>query len=282
MKQYSALQFTVLSVPAILLLPQVGWVWSCVSVALVLLLVRFVPLKMGSFMLPWNFVAIGASADLLCSAFPNGNILIGLLLLLLAAYAASKGQAVVFRVAAIVFLLHMILYGLLLGFSLPKAEISFGIPKTSIALLSVLAAVPCAMLGKGKLGWKTIILIVGFVTLTALVGKGDFYTAMKSVSVLGAMERLEPLVSVAVTMGGFCLLSMLCCVNETFISQKFPQQQKRTGYLNFLLGGACIWLSRLLGTTVLAIGTAIFWGLLPLLTQFLEKTKKFEKNEKNA
>ena len=282
MKQYCALQFTVLSVPAILLLPQVGWLWSSAAVVIALLLVRFA--QVGAFTLPWNFVAIGASADLLCEAFPNSNILIGLLLLLLAAYAASKGREIVLRVAAIVFFLHIILYGLLLGFSLPKTEVTVDLPQRPLALLSVLAAVPCAMLApnKGKPGWKVIAGIAVFAGLTSLVGKGDFYTAMKSVSILGAMERLEPLVSVAVTMGGFCLLSMLCCVNEKLFSQKFPEQKKWTGYLNFLLGSACIWLSRLLGTTTLAIGTAIFWGLIPLLAQSLGNSKKFEKNEKNA
>ena len=281
MKQYCALQFTVLSVPAILLLPQVGWLWSSAAVVIALLLVRFA--QVGAFTLPWNFLALGASADLLCEAFPNSNILIGLLLLLLAAYAASKGREIVLRVAAIVFFLHIILYGLLLGFSLPNAEISFAAPQKPFALLSVLAVVPCAMLApEKKSGWKVVGAIAVFIVLTSLVGKGDFYAAMKSVSILGAMERLEPLVSVSVTMGGFCLLSMLCCVNEKLISQKFPEQKKWTGYLNFLLGSACIWLSRLLGTTTLAIGTAIFWGLIPLLAQSLGNSKKFEKNEKNA
>lgn len=39
------------------------------------------------------------------------------------------------------------------------------------------------------------------------------YTMAKSVSVFGVMERLEPVVSAALTAGGFCLLSVLCLAN---------------------------------------------------------------------
>lgn len=293
-KQLSALTFCACTIPAILLLPQLGWFWTAVVCAVVGIVFAFA--KKGqptravmSATLVWNLIALGAGADLICRAFPDGTLLIGLLLLLLAAFAADKGSHILLRVGASVVFLLIILYGMLLGFSLPnleKSQLALTRPKHWQAAAGAFTPMLCLFLRKDgeKSGIVFPVAAAALAVLAAMVtaGQSDFYTAMKSVSVLGAMERLEPLVSVALTVGGFCLLGMICTINGKIISDLFPRRKNLSMPFNFFVGGACIWLSRLLGGTILAIGTSIFWGLLPILPQSLENQKKFEKNEKNA
>ncbi|MBE6984532.1 MAG: hypothetical protein E7434_02745 [Ruminococcaceae bacterium] len=292
-KQHSVLLFCAATVPAILVLPKAGWLWAGVTTAIVSILLYTAqkrerntnPIPLAA-LLGWNLLALGAASDLLCSAFEQGNELIGLLLLLLAAYAASKGECTVLRVSAVIAFALTILYGTLLGFSLPEIQKS-NLKPEQMPQWTVLAAALVPMLGlyseeKVSGAWQAVAIVFAILAAVVSAGSRDFYTAMKSVSILGAMERLEPIVSVAVTLGGFCLLGMICSVNETIVQKIYPKAKVFTMPINFLLGGASIWISRLCGGAFLAIGTAIFWGLLPFLPQSLEKEKKFEKNQKNA
>ena len=54
-----------------------------------------------------------------------------------------------------------------------------------------------------------------------------------------------------------------------------PQAEKYAPLGNFLLGGASIWLAAGVGMSVLAVGSAIFWGILPLLILSVAKRKKY-------
>lgn len=293
-KQLAALSFCAATVPCILLLPQAQWLWAGGATALVAVVICLASkramcksrwLLWG--VLAWNFVALGATADALCAAFPDGNVLIGALLLLLAAIAAGKGRAIVLRVGAVSLFILLILYGMLLGFSIPEMQYTEAVKTPAWRSLSAaLTPMLCLFLrDEGEnlpKSWLLGVIVLAVFAAAVTGTNSDFYTAMKSVSILGAMERLEPLVSIALTVGGFCLLGMICCVNEKVILQLLPQKKNPTALLNFFLGAVCIWLSRLLGGAVLAIGTAIFWGVIPCLPQFLENYKKLRKNQKNA
>lgn len=295
-KQLSALTFCAATVPSILLLPQAGWLWAGIAATISALLVFFLqrceiqrtPIWRLS-QLVWNLLALGATAELLCSAFPGGTLLLGILLLLLASYAAAKERNVLLRVGAACVFLLIILYSMLLGFSLPKLSVGQFAVNTNVTW-SVLPVALTPMLSlqlRDREERVHPLWLCGYVVFTVLAavvsaGSPDFYTAMKSVSLMHVMQRLEPLVSVALTIGGFCLMGLLCAVNEKLISEQYSNRKNIAMPLNFLAGGAGLWLSNLLGDAFFAIGTAIFWGVLPLLAQSLEKRKKFEKNENNA
>ena len=288
-KQLGALSFCAATVPSVLFLPQVGWVYAGAAIIIVSILFcvasNFPICKTRRILialLVWNFVALGATADAICAAFPDGNALIGILLLLLAAYAAGKNRILSVGAAALFILL--ILYSMLIGFSIPKMQWQTR-PLNWQILSTALTPMLCLFLRRDH--ERPRLWLIGAILLTVLVaaatGPADsFYTAMKSISILGAMERLEPLVSVALTIGAFCLLGMICTVNETIISKLFASKKNCTDFANFFLGGVGIYLSRVLGSTVLAIGTAIFWGLIPLLPLLVEIGKKLRKNKKNA
>lgn len=310
-RQLSALSLCAFTVPAIAVLPRGGWVsggLAALVTAAVLLLGRGGDLTDRAartaigraalwLLFAWNLVALGAGARLLCGVFPEGNVLVGLLLLLLSAYAASRGR--VARVGAICFFFLIILYSILFGFSLPELNAAWLAPQAPNWRLLPAALVPtCALwLDDGKksrgmggwlLGGTVVALLAGLTTagsLSPAVAAREtlpFYEAAKSVRILGAMERLEPLVSAALTAGGFCMLGLICAVNERLVSVLAPRGKKSAGWINFFCGGVLLWGSGLLPATASAVCTAIFWGVLPVLVQLVVKIKKSEKIEKKA
>ena len=118
-KQLAALSFCAASVPCVLFLPHLGWLYAGGAAIIVAILVclaskfAFRPSRWVSIgLLAWNFIALGATADAICAAFPDGNALIGILLLLLAAYAAEKKR--VMRIGAVAVFILFIIYTMLL------------------------------------------------------------------------------------------------------------------------------------------------------------------------
>lgn len=305
-RQLCALTFCAFTVPAIVVLPRAGWLFgglAVIGVAGLLLWLRprcsglaqnAAETPFGKVALAlttlWNFLMLGAGARLLCGAFPRGNALIGLLLLLLAAYAASRGVEVLVRVGAICFFFLTALYAVLFAFSLPDMKTEWLAPqgKADWRLLSAALLPVCAVWladGKKKIGlWLAgglaFALLAGVVTAGSVSPQFaaqemfPFYSAAKSVRVLGAMERLEPLVSAAVTAGGFCMLGLLCAVNARLCAALAPRAERSMGMTNFLCGGALLWGSSAMPATILAAGTAIFWGIIPLFLPLVVKKEK--------
>lgn len=297
-KQLAALGFCAYTVPAILLLPQTGWLWALIAsvTVAVLLLQKNIQLDCQSTfckgilvaVFVWNLLLLGKFSRLL--AFPENKELIGLLLLLLSAYAA--GKKVVPRVAAVVFFFLAAMYAALLGFALPNIQPERITPTCSTDwTLLPFALAPTLLLyirkdGAATSQWKWllggIILAVLAAVVTAGMNAADFYTAAKSVNILGTMERLEPLVSAALTAGGFCLLGLICEVNQKILCTIFEAQEGQLTPVNFLGGVGGFYLAPQLPSSLIALGTAIFWGAAPFLIQLVVSSKKFEKFEKNA
>lgn len=313
-KQLGALGFCAFSVPAVLILPSVGWLWAGIASVLGAVLLGLLlhlsrnhegslaqmsgktPLGKGLLvlLLLWNLFALGSAARQLCGIFPTAQQtpLIGLLLLLAAAYAAGKKLAPVVAALCLFFLLG--LYGLLFGFSLPNMRPEYLKPVSTVPwekLTAVLAPLSVIYLCRGeKKGRPTWWLLGGvvFAVLAALVTVGSlspaetakstfpFYEAAKSVTVLGAIQRLEPLVSAGLCAGGFCLLSLVCSANGELLHGICPGTEKFSGLINFLAGGGCLWLSGLSSGAFVAAGTTIFWGIFPFILLVLGKQKNIK------
>ena len=313
-RQLGALGFCAFSVPAVLLLPHLGWLWASIAAvcvaALMLLALHLcrkneLPLaptaakwKLGRVLLLlaliWNLLLLGAAAKQLCAAFPDGKNtpLVGLLLLLLAVYAAKRGRGP--RVAAIVFFFLLGIYALLFGFSLTELRGEYLIPETQVDFVGLTAALaPTSLLylcrgGRGTgltwiMGGILLAFAAAFMTAGILsapvAAQQDFalYEAAKSVSIFGVIGRLEPLVSTAVSMGGFCMLCLLCSANGQMLSSLSPKAEKWIVPINLFVPMGFLWLSSFISGVVIAVGTTIFWGIFPLATLLLGTRKKFEK-----
>lgn len=244
----------------------------------------------------WNFLALGMTARYLCGAYPDagGFPLTGALLLLLAAYAANKGVSAVARVSAICFFFLIALYALVLGFAAPQLRLQWLTLQTK-PVWTILPAVfspvcvlfltgHCTERGKTA-GWlfggMALAFLAAFVAAGCLspevAGAEPFavYTVTKSLSLFGAMERFEALVSAALTAGGFTLLGLLCLTNAELIRALWPRAEKCSGVANFLLGFAGIFASSVLNAGISAAVSAIFWGILPIGILSLAKRKKY-------
>ncbi|MDR0890431.1 MAG: GerAB/ArcD/ProY family transporter [Oscillospiraceae bacterium] len=326
-RQICALCFCAMGPAAVVLLPKSGWLPALImsalaaaAVALLLVLRR----KCGGGLaevyvnswgelpgktllameLLWSLLLLGVFARLLCSAYPQGNAFpfVGLIMLLLAAYAAKKGASAVVRVGAVCFFFLLLIFGLVLAFSAVRVEPRWLRPTLEYMdwrVFPLLLAPVCALFfadkcegAKGKVHWW-IIGTVAITVLCALVTIGSvsppvaadddfpFYMMTKSISVFGAMERFEAVVSAALTAGGFCLMGMLCMANARKLHRLFPKaNEKSAASVNLVAGAAALWLSFRISATWIAAGTAIFWGILPLLTLLVgvqKKSKFFEK-----
>lgn len=309
-KQLCALGFCAFTVPAVLLLPGAGWLWaglaSLFSAVLLGILLRLKGerelleaengLSKGLLfcLLLWTFLALGAAARQLCAIFPTAEEtpLVGLLLLLLAAYSSEKNRSL--PVAAICFFFLLGLYGLLFGFSLPNLRGEFLRPHKPASWMALTAALLplnliyiCKRKAKKPYLWLTggvvFAVIAALVTMgslspgVALTTKFSFYEAAKSVTLIGSIQRLEPLVSVGLCLGGFCMLSLLCAVGQSVFFALRPQSKKLAGLINFFGGVLGFCLTGFLKGGIIAAGATIFWGFLPFLLLLVGK----EKNIKN-
>lgn len=118
-RQLCAVTLAAASVPALLYLPRLGWVWATAAAAISALLLglcgrrcapggltEVIPAAFGragravhALVLLGGALLLGGAARALCAIYPEsrGGPLTGLLLLLAAAYAAERGEETVLR-----------------------------------------------------------------------------------------------------------------------------------------------------------------------------------------
>ena len=93
--------------------------------------------------------------------------------------------------------------------------------------------------------------------------KNAFYDLSRSVSILGVMERIEPLVSAAMTMGVFCLLTGQLCAVRALIPGKY------TAFLTAGAAALAMFPAKLLPMPLLTAGNVLFW-ILPTVMSTLK------------
>lgn len=161
-------------------------------------------------------------------AWPTGRDfpIVPLTLLFLAVLASYRGAQGACRVSSVLFWLIAALYGILLSFGSKDLEAAYLMPAYGpvnmqsffiLLIPAVMQFIPrdhSQILRWSGLAVGTVFVILALWTtggLSAPVAKvldWPFYEAGKSVGVLGIAERLESLISVAVTVGFFSLYSL--------------------------------------------------------------------------
>ena len=313
-RQLCAVTLAAASVPALLYLPRLGWVWATAAAAISALLLglcgrrcapggltEVIPAAFGrvgravhALVLLGGALLLGGAARALCAIYPEsrGGPLTGLLLLLAAAYAAERGEETVLRSGAILFFFLTAVEAVILGFSAVQVRAAWIAPQTGRVPFAAMTAAlsPMAVLyvrggARRTGGWLAA--GIGLCAAAALCAAGTLsprvageeafavYTMAKSVSVFGVMERLEPLVSAALLMGFFALESLLFASARAQLERVVPEIF-RTPWGSWALGALTFGLHFVtgsIGENVWALGAAVCWGILPLLTQLIVAIK---------
>lgn len=251
------------------------------------------------FLMFWLIIAMGWSACLADVAFPSvdGFPGLGLVLLGLAAWGAYKGPRACAGCAGIVCLLLAVLYAVIFVFSLPNVTPAYLVPAADsreFPIAAGLAVLPfCVRCMPAKRRMENnrlfpLLLPVAAAGLSAVcsgvlsyelaaASAAPAYGLAQSVSVLGVIERIEPLLSAAMTMGIFCLLSAQACACRALADGIWPWRW--SGSLCCLAAAVAMFPAAQLPKGIFAVGNLLFFLLLPVAAAAAEKKIKKEKKD---
>ncbi len=240
---------------------------------------------------------VGWSAD----AWPTGRDfpVVPLTLLALAVASAYQGAKGASKAVSVLFWLIVVLYGILLAFGGRNIQVSYLYPQWEQPELVLAFAflIPCAAqfvpMEKGKIVHLYMPVLAVLLAALTLFAQGNlssqvagqvqwpFYTAGESVSIFGVAKRLEPLISVAATVGYFALYSLLAGAAGN-LAEGCARDRGKAGVLAFGIAvGAGAVLTMEVPFWVLVPGAVLLWILLPLAGICIPE-KKSEKSENNA
>ena len=243
----------------------------------------------------WCVLVMGWCALLADAAFPlvDGFPGLGWVLLALTAWGSRRGPRACAGCAGILFLFLLGLYGAIAVFSVPDVEWRYLVPTPDwrqgllaagmFLLPSGVWYVPVRE-RKGK-RQPMIFLLPLFAAALSAVTAGvlspevakdtavPVYELARSVSVLGVVERIEPLLSAAIIMGLFCLLAGLAGACQALSDQVEPWQW--SGSLCCLAAAGAMYLAKDLPVPVLCAGNGVFFFVIPLAA--VTVSKKSEK-----
>lgn len=242
----------------------------------------------------WTILVMGWVANLADTAFPmvDGFPGLGWVLLALAAWAAGKGPAACARCCGVLCLILLALYGVVAVFAVPDVTWHWLKPTTgwtqgvwAMGLFLLPAGVwyvPCQRSRKGP-DWRLAFLLPVFAALLAAVTAGvlspelasvrqvPLYDLAQSVSLFGIVERIEPLLSAAITLGVFALLSSLVCGAQSLAAQLRPWKWNAVAVC--AAAGASMVLTKDMPVELVSVGAVVFWMLIPLLTLLVDRKR---------
>ena len=243
----------------------------------------------------WTMLLLGWTANLADAAFPmvEGFPVLGLVMLTLTAWSSTKGPAACARCAGVLCLFLAVLYGLVAVFAAPNVKLRFLLPQQpwenslwAVGLFLLPAAVwfvPCRCRQKRPAG-KLLVLLPCGAAMLALITDGvlspqlaqqqtaPLYAVAQSVSIFGVLERIEPLVSAAITMGVFCLLSSMACACTALGNQLAEYDHWST--MSCVIGALLLWPATKLGIEVITAGTVVCYLMFPLTAAAVGKIKE--------
>ena len=228
-------------------------------------------------------------------AFPDGTAeLAGGVIVLLGTLAGEKDAKQAAKVCGVLFLVLAGLYTIIILAAAKNVQLRWMEPwggaRQTLEVVPPLLVLTCLRFLPGrkaavKSGWLGLLAVcpAAFAALTAGCLSPrltqqltfPFYTVSQSLSVLGVMERLEPIVSAALFMGFFALESLLLEAGREQIERAAPIIAGKR-WARAALGIAVFGLSFLtdgIPAEVWALGAAVCWGIAPLLTQLIVAIK---------
>ena len=296
------------SAVAAILLCRLNWLWVLVGGSVVCLYYLYIEKKLDGrgltehmngvtgkvcavIMIFWFVLVMGYCACLADSAFPmvDGFPGLGWVLLALSAYGSRKGIRACAGCSGILCLFLFGLYALVAAFSLPDVQIEHLRPEgrwTQAISAAVAFLFPFGVwmmpvsrqTGKGR--WWVLLLPVLAAALAAITAgvlspqlartvQVPLYELSRSVSVLGVVERIEPLLCAAMTMGLFCLLTSLACACQMLADR--IENWKWSGSLCCLGAAGAMYAARVLPGGVWVVGNLLIFLLFPAVLVSFKK-----------
>lgn len=245
------------------------------------------------FTLFWIVLAMGRCAGFADAAFPmvDGFPGLGWVLLALAAWGCRRGARACAGCAGVVCLFLVVLYGAVAIFS--AADVGWAYLKPVAEPVQMIDAIGLFLLpacvwfirsrpGEGC-GSSLLLLPLGAAALSALCAgvlspalaaelPVPVYDLAQSVSIFGTIERIEPLVSAAMTMGIFCLLSAEASACQALADQigAWPW----SGSVCCLAAAGTMYLADALSQRLWVWGDLVFFLFLPIAGVAVQKSRK--------
>lgn len=231
----------------------------------------------------WLSVVLSHLSFYSAQAWPTGDSqpAVPLVLLALAAWAASGGTARASRAVTAGAWIAAALYAAVICAGVGSIRVQWLVPSWEIPPAALIAVflIPCIlMIIPGRKGRNALPLAAaaGIGTLFAVWAAGNlspklagqfvnpFYEAGKSVRLLGAVERLESLISAVLTMGWFALMTLLLSVGGCF-AEEIRENRGKAGVFAGAAAAAAFRVCKMhIPEEWLAGGCLVFWVFLPL------------------
>lgn len=241
---------------------------------------------------------IAASWSGACWITAKHTWVIPIILLALAACAAEGGCQTGARCGAVLFWFLAGMFLLLCAFALPDVKMEWLAPaaigneNAGIAVAVLLLPAAAAMLPREKESrpwpWAVGLVLCAAILSAVTVGvlspavaektSGAFFEMVRGIRIFGVAERFEAIVAAAMTLGWFCLLSLLLTVTGHMAETLHEGWGKPGVWLTAVLAGVVSLWGRNAPAWPFALGALVLWYLFPTLFRRKEKnSKNFEK-----
>ncbi|MGN0977532.1 MAG: hypothetical protein ACI4PH_05700 [Faecousia sp.] len=235
----------------------------------------------------WNCIVISEILhwSAYCWPDPGSTYVVLLILLLLGAWAASRRERAA-RTGCVLLWPMLLLLGAVLLSGIPEVEWKHLMPVWQMpdACLITVALIPALYSGRGgKTSGRLLWGVAIFAVVTAMVTAGvlsltvsgkeqaPIYELSRSLSLFGVGKRLESLIAAAMTMGYYVTVTYLLSAGGN------TGGEKRSVWIMAAFSGLLLVGGVRIDSRLLALGTILFWVVLPAVSGLRKNFKKMKK-----
>lgn len=221
------------------------------------------------------------------SAFPDipATPFLPLTMLAVAWYCVHGGEAACLRTGRVCGVVMTVMISAVCFFAIPRADFTrLWLPQDSSHLWDYLLLLLVPLYGRHLVrgapirwwGLGAMIPAVASLLCRCIAGSdGSFYAMAQSVEVLSFAQRIEPLVSAAMTIGWFCVLCLVSFASVRLF-RTLGCSHPKAEFFTFLPAAVLILLRAQISATILFPLGTVYCVFLPLLTQGIGGRKKVE------
>lgn len=307
-QQLGAWLFTGMTAPLAQFAGKTGWqtvvlaVFACLAVSWLLgRTTRITGRWISILEILWLVIVLAVVGRWICGSWPSGNVFpaVPLTLLALGAFSASRGRETAARAGSTVFWLVALVFSIVAAAGLGEVgleslgDIDSGFDPR-LAVISLTPALTVFLPGEGsEVPLKVVAAVWGFAVLMTVLVTGalslpvavgldmPLYEWVKGLRIAGTLQRFEALVSVALTMGWFALVSFVLHIGGE-LAENLKAGGKIGGVWSIAAASGLIMVSRTqMGAGTVLYGCVLLWIAVPGVAVFVRKNK-IEKSKNNA